>query len=98
MITGVGHNNAWTRPIGGETPLLGNGLLVVLPIDLRVFNDLLNTGVKPLGKVRPPGSFEPGLSLRLVQWSFAKRYLMKAILGFAWAVAVPLGDDIAMHA
>lgn len=37
-------------------------------------------------------SFEPELSLQLVRPSFANRYLMKAILGAAWAVAVVMGS------
>jgi hypothetical protein len=48
--------------------------------DLCIVIDLLNTGAKPEEKVRLPGSFEPELSLPLVQSSFAKRCLMKAKL------------------
>jgi hypothetical protein len=47
-------------------------------------------------KVRQLRSFEPKLSLQLVQSSFANVNIMKAILGLAWAVAVPLGDDMVM--
>ncbi len=39
----------------------------------------------------------PKPALRLVQSSFAKRYFMNAILGLAWAVTVPLGDDMVMR-
>jgi hypothetical protein len=38
----------------------------------------------------------PKQTLRLVQWSIAVVYLMKAMLGNAWAVAVPQGDDMVM--
>ncbi len=64
--------------------------------DLRIFSDLLNTGATPGQKVRLLRSFEPESSLPLVQPSFANVNLMKAILGLAWAVAVPQGDDRVM--
>jgi hypothetical protein len=45
-------------------------------------------------KTHQPGTSLPSkLTLGLVRPSFAKHYLMKAIFGFAWAVAFPLGDD-----
>jgi hypothetical protein len=45
-------------------------------------------------KTHQPGTSLPSkLTLGLIRPSFAKQYLMKAIFGFAWAVAVPLGDD-----
>jgi hypothetical protein len=46
--------------------------------DIRIFSDLPNTGETLGQKVRPLRSFEPELSLPLVQSSFARRYLMKA--------------------
>jgi hypothetical protein len=65
--------------------------------DLRIFSDLLNTGEIPEQKVRPPDSFGSESSLPSVQWSIAVVYLMKAIFAKAWAVAVPLGDDMVME-
>jgi hypothetical protein len=56
-----------------------------------IISDLLNTGETPEQKVSPPKSIAPELSLRLVQSSNAVVYLMKARLGFAWAVAVVMG-------
>ena len=56
--------------------------------DPRIFSGLLNTGVTPGQKVVLPGSFEPELSLLLVQSCVSSEYLMNARLGFAWAVAV----------
>ena len=46
--------------------------------DLHIFSDLLNTGETPGQKVPPPRSFEPELSLRLVQSSFANIRLVKS--------------------
>jgi hypothetical protein len=39
----------------------------------------------------------PRQTLQLVQPSFAKRYLMKAIFAKAWAIAVPQGDNMVMR-
>jgi len=41
-----------------------------------------------ISKARLPRMIPPKQTLRLVQSSFANRYLMKARLGFAWAVTV----------
>jgi hypothetical protein len=35
-------------------------------------------------------------ALPFVQLNFARRYLMNAILGEAWAAAVPQGDEMVM--
>jgi hypothetical protein len=53
---------------------------------------LPNTGATPGQKIHPLRSFAQVLSLQLVQWSFAKRYLMNARLGFAMAVAVVINS------
>ena len=59
--------------------------------DLRIFGNLLNIGETPGQKIRLLKPFAPVLSLPLVQSSFAKRYFMKASLGFAIAVEVIVG-------
>jgi hypothetical protein len=56
--------------------------------DHRIFSDLLNTGETPGRKVHPQRSFEPKLSLSLVQSSFANVNIVNAILAEAWAMAV----------
>ena len=55
---------------------------------LGIFSELLNTGETPGQKAQPLKPPAPELFWRLVQSSFANVNLMKAILGFAWAVAV----------
>jgi hypothetical protein len=59
--------------------------------DLRTLSDLLNTGETPEQKVRSQRSFEPELSLPLVQSCVSSEYLMKVIFAKAWAVAVVMG-------
>jgi hypothetical protein len=49
---------------------------------------LLNTGETLGQKVSPLKSFEPELSLQLVQSSFANVHLMNAIFARTWAVVI----------
>jgi hypothetical protein len=60
-----------------------NFYTALLIFDLRKLRDLLNIGATPRQKVRLLRSFEPRLPLPLVRSSFAKRYLMKAMLAQA---------------
>jgi hypothetical protein len=59
--------------------------------DLRKLNNFLNTGETWGQKVSLLRSFEPKLSLPLAQLCMEYEYLVKAIFGFAWAVAVVKG-------
>jgi hypothetical protein len=60
--------------------LVRSSLLVIILYTRNRDFDFLNTRAKPGQKVRPPRSFGPESPLRLVQSSFAKRYLMNAIV------------------
>ena len=62
--------------------------LILGEVVLRILSELLNTGKTQGQKVHPLKSFGSESSLQLVQWSFAKRYLMNAIFAKAWAVAI----------
>jgi hypothetical protein len=65
--------------------------------DLCILSGLLNAGETTWQKVFLLGSFGPKLSLPLVQSSFSPEYIVNAILAKAWAVAVPLGDDMVIR-
>ena len=85
------------RPSGADVPAAISGQtvpIITIPSGfLKLRTPWSTVGV---GKNRQAMILLPKLSLRLVQWSFAKRYLMNEIFGFAWAVAVPSGDDRVM--